>query len=156
MIVCSFFGHLLLLLLVKKNTHQPTISLPPHYLVDQVYTQQSSIIKNPKSKASKSPSLSKKVTQTAMASQIKNETKIKFPHYSPHPMYPENAKKLGAEGRVIIKVSSGKDGKIKDAFVYSSSTYSLLDEAALAVLKTWVVDPDQTFLVPITFVLNKK
>lgn len=76
------------------------------------------------------------------------------------PDYPVEARRLGQEGRVIIRVLVNSDGAFSRASVKKSSGYSLLDQAALeAVAKMKTVRKADTkprwYAVPITFSLRK-
>lgn len=46
------------------------------------------------------------------------------------PRYPSQAKKARAQGKVLVRVIIGPDGKAREARIEHSSGYSLLDEAA--------------------------
>ena len=76
------------------------------------------------------------------------------------PDYPVEARWLGQEGRVIIRVLVGSDGAFSKASVKKSCGYALLDQAALeAVSKMKTVRKGEAkprwYLVPITFSLRK-
>lgn len=45
--------------------------------------------------------------------------------------YPEQARAMGIEGTVVLFVELGKDGKVEDVRVVSSSGYPILDNAAV-------------------------
>ena len=53
----------------------------------------------------------------------------------PPPMYPGVAQRNHYEGTVTIEIAVAADGKIIEAKVYKSSGFSVLDEAALDVVK---------------------
>lgn len=60
----------------------------------------------------------------------------------PLPAYPKDALDRGLEGRVILTVLVGSDGKVEAVTVESSSGQPVLDEAAVrAVKQGWVFDP---------------
>lgn len=48
------------------------------------------------------------------------------------PHYPEEARRQGHEGTVVVRVLVGADGSVEQAVVEESSTYEELDEAAVA------------------------
>jgi protein TonB len=76
------------------------------------------------------------------------------------PVYPPLAAQAGVQGVVILEVTIGTDGKVKDAKVVKS--LKLLDDAAVTAVKGWefkptVIDghPVQVIMVvPINFTLQ--
>ena len=81
---------------------------------------------------------------------------------NPKPTYPAFARRLGHEGRVIIRVRVLPTGSVGAADIARSSGYAVLDEAALATIKRWRFRPaqqsgqmvDATLDVPISFRLH--
>ena len=61
------------------------------------------------------------------------------PVQAPPPVYPEFARDAGIQGKVILHVLVGKDGRVKNAKVQRSVTG--LDDAALKAVKGWVFKP---------------
>ena len=67
------------------------------------------------------------------------------------------------EGKVVLKVLVGLDGKPEEVTVERSSGFRVLDQAAIAAVKTWVFNagmkgggPSRGYaLVPIEFNLNQ-
>ena len=67
------------------------------------------------------------------------------------------------EGKVVLKVLVGLDGKPEEITVESSSGHRVLDQAAIAAVKTWIFNAGQKngqasrgyALVPIEFDLNQ-
>ena len=53
------------------------------------------------------------------------------------PVYPEAAKRMKQEGRVLITVVANSEGKILNVITSNSSGYPLLDEAAVKAVKEW-------------------
>jgi protein TonB len=86
------------------------------------------------------------------------------PAYQPKPTYPAFARRLGHEGRVVIRVQVLSSGAVATASIERSSGYAVLDEAALATIKRWRFRPahragqpvDATLNVPITFKLQEQ
>ena len=86
------------------------------------------------------------------------------PAYQPKPPYPPFARRLGHEGRVVIRIQVLSSGAVAAASVERSSGYAVLDEAALATIKRWRFRPaqrggkpvDATLNVPITFKLQEQ
>ncbi len=60
---------------------------------------------------------------------------------NPPPHYPRIAKARGYQGRTLLNVLVGRDGRVLDAAVATSSGYSLLDEAALKAVAEWIFEP---------------
>ena len=79
------------------------------------------------------------------------------------PKYPPQAVRQRMEGKVILKVLVGLDGKPEEVTVEKSSGYRVLDQAAIAAVKTWVFNAGMKggsasrgyALVPIEFNLNQ-
>lgn len=84
------------------------------------------------------------------------------PTYQPKPAYPAFARRLGHEGKVLVRISVLSSGEVADASVATSSGFNALDEAALATVRRWRFRPaqrggravDATLNVPITFKLE--
>lgn len=66
-----------------------------------------------------------------------------MPLYSmnPEPRYPKMAKKRGYEGTVLLSVHVNKEGKVDDLWLFESSGYKILDNAALKAVKDWTFEP---------------
>lgn len=81
---------------------------------------------------------------------------------NPKPVYPPASKRLGEQGKVIVRVLIGTDGTAQDAEVRQSSGYERLDRAALETVRKWRYVPGKRagvpeamwFNVPINFVLE--
>lgn len=81
---------------------------------------------------------------------------------NPRPAYPTLSRRLGEEGRVMLRVLVRADGTPAEITVYASSGYARLDEAALDAVRRWrftvrrggaaVAAP---VLVPISFTLKE-
>lgn len=57
------------------------------------------------------------------------------------PVYPEALRKQGVQGTVVLSLLVGADGSVQEASVASSSGYSELDQAALAVAYSYQFTP---------------
>ncbi|MBL78597.1 MAG: energy transducer TonB [Nitrosomonadaceae bacterium] len=68
------------------------------------------------------------------------ELSVTCPELSP-PSYPALSRRFGEEGKLVLRVELDKKGRVSTASVKVSSTYKRLDEAALAVVKTWRCNP---------------
>ena len=81
---------------------------------------------------------------------------------NPKPAYPPTSKRLGEQGKVIVRVLIGADGTAQDAQLKTSSGYERLDNAALETVRKWRYVPGKRggvpetmwFDVPINFVLE--
>lgn len=59
------------------------------------------------------------------------------------PAYPSLSRKLGEEGKAVLRVELDENGLIDRATVKTSSGYARLDEAALSAVKHWRCNPAQ-------------
>ena len=81
---------------------------------------------------------------------------------NPKPAYPVMSKRLGEQGKVVVRVLIGADGIPQRAELRTSSGYDRLDQAALATVLKWRSIPGKRggvaeamwFNVPINFVLE--
>lgn len=81
---------------------------------------------------------------------------------NPKPAYPGLSKRLGEEGKVVLRVLIEVDGSASKAEIRSSSGYDRLDQAALQTVLRWRYLPGKRngvaeamwFNVPINFVLE--
>ena len=62
------------------------------------------------------------------------------PDRSP-PEYPAFSKRLNEQGKVVLQVVLGEDGRVANAEVKTSSGFQRLDDAALNAVKTWRCKP---------------
>lgn len=80
----------------------------------------------------------------------------------PAPAYPALSRRLGETGKVVVRVLLDREGRVAEATIEQSSTYTRLDEAALAAVRHWRCAPAQragqpvaaTALQPFSFVLD--
>ncbi|HSW17487.1 MAG TPA: energy transducer TonB [Ramlibacter sp.] len=81
---------------------------------------------------------------------------------NPKPVYPPVSKRLGEQGKVIVRVLIGPDGLAQRAELRQSSGFDRLDQSALATVLKWRYVPGKRdgvaeamwFNVPINFVLE--
>ena len=81
---------------------------------------------------------------------------------NPKPAYPALSKRLGEQGKVVVRVLIGADGTPQKAELRQSSGFERLDQAALTTVLKWRYVPgkrggvaeDMWFNVPINFVLE--
>lgn len=94
----------------------------------------------------------------------KTDEGIVLPELSTYkkPIYPENMRKRGIEGRVILEIIISHEGKVVKVEVKDSSGYEHFDKAAKDVVKGWLFKPAGRgrenlacrVLVPVEFRLN--
>jgi protein TonB len=61
------------------------------------------------------------------------------PRYAenPKPLYPQEARKRGYQGEVVLRVEVLSNGRVGQVEVKKSSGYKLLDQSALTAVKQW-------------------
>lgn len=103
-------------------------------------------------KAATSPQLPQVVLPSTDADYLQN----------PKPPYPSLSKRLGEQGKVVVRVLIGVDGTAQKAEIKQSSGFERLDQAALVTVQRWRYVPGKRagvpeamwFNVPISFVLE--
>ena len=107
------------------------------------------------------------VTESATAVPT-NSLRVEMPSsnaqylQNPKPSYPAISKRLGEQGKVMVRVLIGVDGKALRAEISQSSGYERLDQAALNTVLAWRYVPGKRggvpeamwFSVPINFILE--
>lgn len=81
---------------------------------------------------------------------------------NPVPDYPMIARKRAYQGTVVLDVLVSREGRVKELTLSASSGHSILDQAAMASVKTWLFDPgtrggekvDMWVKVPVRFRLE--
>jgi protein TonB len=81
---------------------------------------------------------------------------------NPKPPYPPLSKRMGEQGKVVIRTLIGADGVAQEASIHQSSGFDRLDQAALATARKWRYVPGKRagvaeamwFNVPFSFVLE--
>ncbi|MDO9051389.1 MAG: energy transducer TonB [Methylotenera sp.] len=100
--------------------------------------------------------------------QVATEPVIEPPSFgaaylnNPAPAYPMLARKMGEQGKVLLKVLVSQDGKAEVVKVDTSSGHQKLDQAAIEAVKRWSFVPAKRsnqpisayVLVPVNFTLN--
>lgn len=71
---------------------------------------------------------------------LASELSVSCPKLSP-PAYPAISRRMGEEGKLVLRVELDESGRIDDAKVINSSGYERLDTAALAAVKSWHCNP---------------
>ncbi|MEQ1591714.1 MAG: energy transducer TonB [Thiobacillaceae bacterium] len=80
--------------------------------------------------------------QPAGPVNLSSELSVSCP-VRPAPAYPALSKKMGEEGKVVLRVELDEAGRFATVRVVSSSGFSRLDEAALTAVKNWHCNPAQ-------------
>jgi len=84
-------------------------------------------------------------SKVAMRSPSLSDGEVLFvqPKYAenPKPIYPQEARRKGYEGEVVLKVEVLPNGRVGQIEVKNSSGYELLDRSALATVKQWKFVP---------------
>lgn len=81
---------------------------------------------------------------------------------NPRPAYPALSRRLGEQGKVVVRVLIGIDGKAEQVEIRRSSGYDRLDQSALATVRSWRYAPGKRngipeamwFEVPIIYLLE--
>jgi protein TonB len=71
---------------------------------------------------------------------LSSELSVACPHLNA-PTYPALSKRLGEEGKLVLRVELDEKGYVNVAHVVNSSGFKRLDEAAMAAVKTWRCTP---------------
>ena len=83
--------------------------------------------------------------RVAMKSPSLSESEIVFaqPRYSenPKPLYPQEARKKGYEGEVLLRVEVLSNGRVGEIEVRRSSGHEVLDRSAITTVKQWKFVP---------------
>jgi protein TonB len=82
--------------------------------------------------------------------------------HNPPPDYPRISKRLGEQGRVVVKVLIGEDGRPQKAELFTSSGFERLDKSAMEAAMRWRYVPGKRggvaeamwYQVPIQFTLE--
>jgi protein TonB len=108
------------------------------------------------------------VTDKVASKQVATEPVIEPPSFgaaylnNPAPAYPMLARKMGEQGKVLLKVLVSQDGKAEVVKVDTSSGHQKLDQAAIEAVKRWSFVPAKRsnkpisayVLVPVNFTLS--
>jgi TonB family protein len=97
-------------------------------------------------------------SKVAMKSPSLSDGEVLFvrPKYveNPKPVYPQEAKRKGYEGEVVLRVEILSNGRVGEIEVKSSSGYELLDRSALTAVKQWKFVPAKKGEKTIPFRVN--
>jgi periplasmic protein TonB len=81
---------------------------------------------------------------------------------NPAPVYPVASKRLGEQGRVVLRLHVQADGSVGEVQLHTSSGYERLDESAIRAVKRWIYRPARQgdlaiawwYQQPVTFTLE--
>ena len=90
-----------------------------------------------------------------------SELAVVCPQHTP-PAYPAYSRRIGEQGRVVLRVELDEEGRVSEVRVQTGSGYPRLDDAALAALRNWRCSPAErdgravrsVALQPFNFVLE--
>ncbi|MBP8813779.1 MAG: energy transducer TonB [Laribacter sp.] len=68
---------------------------------------------------------------------------------NPAPAYPASSRRLGEEGRVLLRVRVDRDGRAESVEIDTSSGFARLDEAAVTTVRQWRFAPARQGDVPV-------
>ncbi|MDV6346560.1 energy transducer TonB [Nitrosomonas sp. Is35] len=71
---------------------------------------------------------------------LSSELSVSCPKLTP-PEYPAISRRMGEEGKLVLRVELDENGHIDNAKVLNSSGYERLDAAALSAVKSWQCNP---------------
>lgn len=71
---------------------------------------------------------------------LAGELSVSCPERTP-PRYPPQSRRLGEEGKVVLRVELDAQGGVSVAQIATASGFARLDEAALAAVKAWRCTP---------------
>ena len=81
---------------------------------------------------------------------------------NPKPPYPPLSRRMGEQGKVVVRALIGVDGTAQEVSIHQSSGFDRLDQSALATARKWRYQPGKRagvaeamwFNVPFTFLLE--
>ena len=122
--------------LVEKPQPQQLIPEEPLVSEEEVITPQPPPVEMVETSVSAAAPVSAPTAPVTLLTELS----VTCPELSP-PSYPSLSRRLGEEGKLVLRVELDKNGHVSTASVIESSSYKRLDEAALAVVKTWRCNP---------------
>ncbi|MDE2616720.1 MAG: energy transducer TonB [Burkholderiales bacterium] len=122
----------------------------------------------PAAPAAAAPAAIEASTVAATPAALPAPTRIELPSSdatylnNPRPAYPALSRRLGEQGKVVVRVLIGIDGKAEQVEIRRSSGYDRLDQSALATVRSWRYAPGKRngipeamwFEVPIIYLLE--
>jgi protein TonB len=73
---------------------------------------------------------------------------------NPPPRYPRTARRRGAQGTVMLSVYVDTRGRVANLWVFESSGYRVLDNAALEAVKKWSFEPGRKGRITVAMWVN--
>lgn len=70
---------------------------------------------------------------------------------APNPAYPEQARRLGYQGKVLLNLLVGSNGNVEKVRLLQSSGYAILDDAAIDSLSDWLFVPTMLDGKPVAY-----
>ena len=147
---------------VVRQTPRPQPTPLPVAVADPAPSDHAPIVPAPvpTAPAEPSPAQARPVEPAVPAVQLPSSTADYL--NNPAPAYPPLSRRLGEQGRVVVRVLIGTDGTASQAEIRSSSGFERLDQAALQTVLKWRYVPGKRagvpeamwFNVPINFVLE--
>lgn len=147
---------------VVRQTPRPQPTPLPVAVADPAPSDHAPIVPAPAppAPAEPSPAPARPVEPAVPAVQLPSSTADYL--NNPAPAYPPLSRRLGEQGRVVVRVLIGTDGTASQAEIRSSSGFERLDQAALQTVLKWRYVPGKRagvpeamwFNVPINFVLE--
>jgi len=147
---------------VVRQTPRPQPTPLPVAVADPAPSDHAPIVPAPVplAPAEPSPAPARPVEPAVPAVQLPSSTADYL--NNPAPAYPPLSRRLGEQGRVVVRVLIGTDGTASQAEIRSSSGFERLDQAALQTVLKWRYVPGKRagvpeamwFNVPINFVLE--
>ncbi|WP_374639967.1 energy transducer TonB [Hydrogenophaga sp.] len=147
---------------VVRQTPRPQPTPLPVTVADPAPSDHAPIVPAPvpPAPAEPSPAPARPVEPAVPAVQLPSSTADYL--NNPAPAYPPLSRRLGEQGRVVVRVLIGTDGTASQAEIRSSSGFERLDQAALQTVLKWRYVPGKRagvpeamwFNVPINFVLE--
>ena len=103
------------------------------------------------------PSAEEETKQVAKHPSLsEGEVILIYPKYAenPKPLYPQEARKKGVQGEVVLKVEVLSSGLVGQVEVKTSSGHEILDRSALSAVKQWKFFPAKRGESAIAFWVN--
>jgi len=125
---------------VAKITEEPAPSKVPDVNLRESTQEQkvpSQSVTAPSAPPSQAPSSSAESTSGHFEGPKLNADYL----HNPRPDYPVQAKRMGWEGRVLLRVEVLANGNVGEVSIAKSSGHDLLDEAALDAVRRWKFVP---------------
>ena len=77
----------------------------------------------------------------AVSNMLVSREAVPLYRNNPPPGYPRAAKRRGYQGTVVLSVLVDENGRVANLWVFTSSGYMLLDNAAATAVKKWFFEP---------------